>query len=154
MTSLDTDIIFDLNWRHQQPFIKQWKIKEDAIAHYQHVNNVAYLTRLEKLAWEHSAELGITFEHYQHANRAMVILKHELNYLQACHLDDELACATWIVKTDKKLRLSREFQFINLQTSVTVFTAKTDFVCCTLDSGKPKLMPELFKHVYGEACIN
>ena len=141
------------NWYHADPFVVTWKVDESCIDHYKHLNNVAYLSLLESLAWAHSNWLGLSFSDYQDTNRAMVISKHELHYLQACHLGDELACATWIVKCDHKFRLARTFQFINVQTGKTVFKAHTDFICCTLDTGRPKPMPELFKKVYGDACI-
>ncbi|GBL03427.1 thioesterase family protein [Glaciecola sp. KUL10] len=142
------------NWFYKDPFVIKWKIDEASIDHYQHVNNVAYLSQLESLAWAHSNSLGLAFSDYQNANRAMVISKHELHYLQACHLNDEIACATWIVKCDYKFRLSRAFQFINVKTRKTVFKAHTDFISCTLDTGRPKPMPDLFQKIYGEACIH
>lgn len=140
------------SWFHDAPFVIAWRVDESCIDHYLHVNNVAYLSQLESLAWAHSNSLGLSFSDYQATNRAMVISKHELNYLQACHLGDEIACATWIIECDGKFRLSRAFQFINVQTGKTVFKAQTDFICCALDTGRPKPMPELFKKVYGEAC--
>lgn len=112
---------------------------------------MAYLSRLEKLAWQHSNSLGLTINDYQKADRAMVITKHELNYHLPSHLDDHLACATWITFSDQKFRLRREFQFINITTEKTVFTANTDFVCVSLSSGTPKRMPTIFCKIYGDA---
>lgn len=137
-------------WQFSGPFISQWTITQTDIDHYQHTNNVAYLSRLEKLAWEHSNSIGLTFQDYQKLNRAMVITKHELHYHLASHLHDELACATWITECDKKFRLSRQFQFINIKTNKTVFSAKTDFVCVCLEKGAPKKMPKEFMLVYGD----
>jgi acyl-CoA thioester hydrolase len=76
-----------------------------------------------------------------------------LSYHAPSHLADNLACATWIVACDKKFRLSRRFEFINLRTNKTVFSAKTDFVCVSLKDGVPKRMPEKFSQIYGDALI-
>lgn len=143
-----------LSWQLPNPFIRLWTVKTEHIDHYEHTNNVAYLSRLESLAWEHSRSLGLHFEDYQALDRAMVITQHKLKYHAASHLGDELACATWIVECDKKFRLARRFEFINLHTDLTVFTARTDFVCVTLSSGVPKRMPRDFNIAYGNAITS
>jgi len=143
-----------LDWLHPSPFISSWKIDTSHLDHYQHTNNLAYLARLERLAWEHSAQLGLTFAEYEQLDRAMVITKHELNYHFPTHLGDDLACATWIVNCDNKFRLNRDFQYINPHSGRTVFSATTHFVCVSLKTGMPKRMPEAFKHVYGQAALS
>ncbi len=143
-----------LPWMHDAPFIEQWHIDETHIDHYQHVNNVAYLTQLEKLAWAHSNALGLHFSDYRSLNRGMVIKRHELNYHLPTHLGDNLYCATWIVHCDSKLTLKRQFQFICPKRMKTVFDAVTTFVCVSLDTGAPKRMPAQFTEAYGKACIH
>ena len=143
-----------LPWMHDAPFIEQWHIDETHIDHYQHVNNVAYVTQLEKLAWAHSNALGLHFSDYQSLNRGMVIKRHELNYHLPTHLGDGLYCATWIVHCDSKLTLKRQFQFICPKRMKTVFDAVTTFVCVSLDTGAPKRMPAQFTEAYGKACIH
>ena len=146
-----TDHIPEHLWQRPHPFYNIWTIGSEDIDHYQHVNNVAYVSRLEKLAWQHSSDIGLTLQDYQRLDRAMVIQQHMLNYHLPAHLGDELACATWIVLVDGKFRLNREFQFINVATLKTVFSATTKFVCCTLSSGRPKVMPNEFFDIYSNA---
>ena len=153
VNSIKEQISNKLDWMHPDPFTSQWKIDAGHIDHYQHTNNLAYLAKLELLSWEHSTFLGLTFTEYEALDRAMVITQHELNYHYPTHLNDTLACATWIVNCDKKFRLSRQFQFINLKNNKTVFTAKTHFVCVSLKTGLPKKMPEAFKHIYGRVTL-
>ena len=143
-----------LKWQYPNPFVRTWKIAQEHIDHYQHTNNVAYLSRLERLAWEHSQSLGLQFVDYQALDRAMVIIKHTLHYHAPSHLDDTLACATWIVNCDNKFKLSRRFEFIKLGEEKTVFSAQTDFVCVSLSTGMPKKMPEPFARIYGSAIID
>ncbi len=147
----DLEHLKDLEWQIPHPYISDWTIKSEDIDHYYHTNNIAYLKRLESLAWEHSNTLGLNFEEYQRLDRAMVITKHDLNYHFATHLNDVIAVATWIVYCDKKFKLNRYFQFINTFSKKTVFTAKTEFVCVSLSTGTPKRMPLEFSEIYGNA---
>lgn len=140
-------------WLLPSPHILQWHIESKHIDHYQHVNNVAYVAQLERVAWSHSNQIGLTIEEYQALDRGMAISKHIINYIAAAHLGDELFCATWIIECDNKLKLSRQFQFIRARDQLTLLTARTDFVCIALSSGKPKRMPARFSEVYGGAKV-
>ncbi|MCW8092572.1 acyl-CoA thioesterase [Alteromonas sp. ASW11-130] len=140
-------------WKYPSPYIEKWQIAQAHLDHYQHVNNVAYLSQLEKVAWAHSNFLGLHFTDYAELDRGMVIRRHELDYLAPCYLDDELACATWIVSCERALSLTREFQFYCPRRSKMVFAAKTQFICVSMTSGAPKRMPEKFQRIYGNACI-
>lgn len=135
------------------PFVSEWDIQQQHIDHYDHVNNVAYVSQLEKLAWQHSEYLGLSMLTYKALDRGMVIQQHVLNYKLASHLGDRIVCATWIISCDEKCRLSREFQFISMKTGKTVFTAQTHFACVSLATGRPKKMPKEFIDIYGKAVI-
>lgn len=138
-------------WQLPNPHIVEWRIQANHIDHYEHVNNVAYVTMLEKVAWSHSNALGLDFKEYKNLDRGMAISRHEIDYLAASLLNDCLLCATWIVECDRKLKLARKFQFIRKSDLKTVLKARTEFVCIALSSGKPKRMPERFIEVYYEA---
>lgn len=142
-----------MNWLYVHPFIKTWQVTADQIDHYQHANNVAYVKQLETTSWAHSNQLGLTIEQYQSIDRGMAISRHEINYLAAAHKNDVIDCATWIVECDGKLKLTRQFQFIRQSDNTTVLTAKTEFVCIALSTGKPKRMPKAFSSVYVPAII-
>ncbi|MDU0355882.1 thioesterase family protein [Paraglaciecola aquimarina] len=140
-----------MTWLYPNPFIKTWRIEAKHIDHYQHVNNVAYVTQLETTSWAHSNQLGLTIEQYQGIDRGMVISQHQINYLAAAHYGDVIDCATWITQCDKKLKLTRQFQFIRTADQKTLLTAQTDFICIVLSSGKPTRMPALFADTYSAA---
>jgi len=144
----------ELPWMYPHPFVQDWHIDQVHIDHYKHVNNVAYLTEVESLAWAHSNALGLQFADYQALNRAMVIKRHELNYHLPVHLGDTLKCATWIVECDNKLTLKRQFQFICPTRNKAVFDALTTFVCVSLDTGAPRRLPPQFIDVYGNARVS
>jgi acyl-CoA thioester hydrolase len=150
----DSDYYASLAWERPAAFVSLWTIGEQHIDHYEHVNNVAYVSQLEALAWQHSNYLGLCMQDYRKLDRGMVIQQHVLNYHIAAHLGDELACATWITDCDNKFRLSRAFQFISLKHQKTVFTAQTHFICVSLSRGTPKKMPMEFVDIYGKAAKN
>lgn len=141
------------NWQFEHPFITQWTISQHEIDHYNHANNVAYVSQLERIAWAHSNSLGLTIEQYQELDRGMAITRHEINYLSSAYLDDLIDCATWIVACDKKIKLVREFQFIRRSDGQTLLTARTEFICIALSTGQPKRMPKLYADIYGQAQI-
>ncbi|MBT0587439.1 acyl-CoA thioesterase [Alteromonas oceanisediminis] len=144
----------ELVWPLPQPFVADWEIQADVIDHYGHVNNVAYIVQLEKLAWLHSNALGLSIDQYRSLDRGMAIRRHEVDYLLPCHTGQTIACATWIVKCDSRLNLTRQFEFICRTRGKPVFTARTDFVCIALSSGAPKRMPEAFKSAYAGAMVS
>ena len=141
------------HWDYPTPYTLPWMVTQEHIDHYKHVNNVAYLMQVEQLAWAHSNSLGLEFRDYQACDRGMVIRRHELDYVLPSHLGDTLQCATWIVECDKRLSLTRRFQFVCERRNQTVFRAKTQFICISLSDGKPKRMPESFQTIYGNAAI-
>ena len=143
-----------VSWLLPSPFVQTWKIEPQHIDHYNHVNNVAYLSRLESLAWAHSNHLGLKFADYQDVGKGMVIRRHELDYLQPSHLNDELLCATWIKECDGKITLTRQFQFVCPRRNKTVFQARTQFVCVNMQTGAPARMPALFRDIYTTAAVN
>jgi acyl-CoA thioester hydrolase len=142
-----------MSWQLPDPFLCEWRVSPEQIDHYQHANNVTYVSQLEITSWAHSNHLGLTIEHYQALDRGMAISRHEINYLAAAHVNDIIDCATWIVHCDSKLKLIRLFQFIRRGDQQTLLTARTEFVCIALSTGKPKRMPKEFVDVYGSVTI-
>jgi acyl-CoA thioester hydrolase len=142
-----------MTWQYPQPFTCLWTVATEQIDHYQHANNVAYVSQLETTAWAHSRQLGLDIEQYQNLDRGMAISRHEINYLAATYLHDEIDCATWIVECDSKLKLAREFQFIRRSDKRNILTARTEFVCIALSTGKPKRMPKVFADTYSQAVL-
>ena len=141
------------HWLHPKPYISLWQVTTEQIDHYNHANNVVYVSQLEKTSWEHSNFLGLTIEQYQALDRGMAICRHEIDYLAAAVLGDRISCATWIVACDHKLKLTRQFQFIRDSDGITLLKARTEFVCIALSSGKPKRMPSIFANTYGDAMV-
>ena len=142
-----------MSWHLPNPFLNTWRVSPEQIDHYQHANNVAYVSQLEVTSWTHSKHLGLTIEQYQALDSGMAIIRHEIDYLAPAHVNDLIDCATWIVRCDNKLKLARQFQFIRRSDQLTLLTARTEFVCIALSTGKPKRMPKEFADVYGPATL-
>lgn len=118
-----------------------------------HVNNAAYVRWLERCAWRHSEQLGLGVLEYQQLDRAMVVLRHEIDYLAAAYRDDKVQVATWIVDTDSRLRLTRQFQIVRPADNMTLLRARSTFVCIELSTGKARRMPPEFVRIYGNAVL-
>ena len=139
-----------MNWDRPQPFTAIVRVNHADIDELGHANNTAYVRWMEQCAWQHSAALGLDIAAYHRLDRAMVVLKHELHYLAAAFTDEELVVATWIIKSDAKLRLARQFQIIRPNDAATLFRATSEYACMEISSGKPKRMPTDFIEGYGK----
>ncbi len=146
------DNIKNLKWDFGNPHILKFTVKESDIDILGHVNNKVYLNWCELVSWDHSGKLGITPDTYKKHQCACVVIKSENNFLGSLFTGDEIAISTWIVKTDKKLRLSRYFQIINILKNQNVFTSNVEYACVSLINFKPKRMPDIFRNSYKVTC--
>lgn len=141
-------------WDHAQPFVLDVQVEPAMIDHYQHVNNAEYLRWIEQVSWAHSESLGLSFADYQRLDRAMVVQRHEIDYLAAAFEGETLSLATWIVACDQRFSLTRHFQLRRAADDKTLLRAQTHFACVALSSGRPRRMPEEMAKIYGAAVIS
>jgi len=141
----------DMVWDRPDAHIVTIRAQDDEIDELGHVNNAAYVRWLERCAWDHSRKLGLGLAEYRQLDRAMVVLRHEIDYLNAAYSGDEVLVGTWLVETDGRLRLAREFQMIRASDQITLLRARSTFVCIDLSSGKARRMPPEFVQIYGQA---
>ena len=78
----------------------------------------------------------------------MAALRIEIDYVRAALPRERVAVATWIVESDRKLRVTRRFQVRRAADDVTLARATTVYVCLNLDSGRAIRMPPEFKSAY------
>jgi acyl-CoA thioester hydrolase len=140
-------------WDQTDAFIIDFIVEAEHIDELGHANNAVYVTWLERCAWQHSQSLGLGLEDYRRLDRAMAVLRHEIDYLAAAYQGDRLRLATWIVDSDQRLKMKRNFQLVRPADGCTLLRAQTTFVCIQLSSGKPKRMPAEFVEGYGKALI-
>ncbi|MDP2244076.1 thioesterase family protein [Pseudomonas sp.] len=138
-----------MSWDLANPFVVDIQVVADDIDGLGHANNAVYVSWLERCAWRHSQYLGLDLAEYRRLDRAMAVLRHEIDYLASAYEDQELQMATWIVESDQRLKMDRRFQLVRPADGLTLLRAKTTFVCIELSSGKPKRMPVEFVEGYG-----
>lgn len=140
-----------MSWDLSNPFVIDLQVTADDIDGLGHANNAVYVSWLERCAWRHSQFLGLDLAEYRRLDRAMAVVRHEIDYLASAYEDQQLQMATWIVESNQRLKMDRRFQLIRPADGVTLLRAKTTFVCIELSSGKPKRMPAEFVEGYGMA---
>ncbi len=140
-----------MSWDLPNPFIIDIRVEAQDIDGLGHANNAVYVSWLERSAWRHSQSLGLDLVEYKRLDRAMAVLRHEIDYLASAYAGQALQLATWIVETDHRLKMDRRFQLIRPDDGLTLLRARTTFVCIELSSGKPKRMPAQFVEGYGRA---
>ncbi|WP_437880292.1 acyl-CoA thioesterase [Pseudomonas sp. LRF_L74] len=140
-----------MNWDLPMPFTLELRVAADDIDGLGHANNAVYVSWLERCAWRHSQSLGLDLAEYRRLDRAMAVVRHEIDYLASAYEDEQLLMGTWIVQSDQRLKMERRFQLMRSSDGVTLLRARTTFVCIELSSGKPKRMPAEFVEGYGRA---
>ena len=143
-----------MGWDRATPFIIDLQVGAEDIDGLGHANNAVYVTWLERCAWRHSQRLGLDLVEYRRLDRAMAVVRHEIDYLAAAYEGDELQLATWIVDWDQRLKMTRHFQLKRPSDNTTLLRAQTTFVCIELSTGKPKRMPAEFIEGYGPALLS
>jgi acyl-CoA thioester hydrolase len=133
---------------HASPHVIGIAVGAADIDAYDHVNNAVYLTWLDRAAWSHSAALGMPLERCLAMRRGMAALRIEIDYLAAAMRAEALQVATWIARSDARLRCERRFQVVRPADSRTLARAMIEYVCINLDSGHAARMPEAFVRAY------
>ncbi|WP_447590800.1 acyl-CoA thioesterase [Aquipseudomonas campi] len=142
-----------MSWDLPTPFVIDLRVGSEDIDGLGHANNAVYVSWLERCAWRHSQSLGLDLSEYRRLDRAMAVLRHEIDYLASAYEGQELQVATWIVESDNRLKMKRHFQLKRPEDACTLLRAQTTFVCIELSSGKPKRMPVEFVEGYGQALL-
>ena len=136
-------------WDLESPHVVAMEVQPTDIDAYEHVNNSVYLSWLDRAAWSHSAMLGLSLEECVTSLRRGMAAHHtEIDYLRAAVSGDRVLVATWIVESDRKLRVQRRFQIRRAPGGETLARARIDYVCINLDSGRASRMPEMFQRAY------
>src|SRR5690606_22308192 len=142
-----------MNWDRPDPFTLELTVQPEDIDGLGHANNAVYVSWLERCAWRHSQRLGLDLVEYRRLDRAMAVLRHEIDYLAAAYENEELQMATWIIESDHRRKWSRHFPLTRPAEGANLWRARTTFVCIELSSGRPKRMPAEFIEGYGRATL-
>jgi acyl-CoA thioester hydrolase len=135
-------------WDHPNAHVVAVDVMDSDIDAYGHVNNAVYLQWLDRAAWSHSAALGLSIADCTRLRRGMAALRVEIDYVRAAMPGDRVEVATWIVDSDRRLRVTRRFQIRHAVDGATLARALTHYVCLNLDSGRAVRMPPEFSAAY------
>jgi acyl-CoA thioester hydrolase len=136
------------DWNFPAAHVITLAVQPADIDAYDHVNNSVYLAWFDRAAWSHSAALGVTTGRCVELRRGMAAHRTEIDFDLAAVLGDEVKVSTWIVASDRKLRVTRRFVVHRISDGARLARATTDYVCINLDTGRAARMPELFMQSY------
>src|SRR6266404_9865559 len=85
------------DWDFPNPHVVTLEVVASDIDAYDHVNNAVYLSWFDRVAWSHSAALGVTVARCVAIRRGMAAYRTEIDYVRAAVLADRVLVATWIV---------------------------------------------------------
>lgn len=138
-------------WDLPAPHLVNVTVESGDIDAYQHVNNAVYVTWCDRVAWDHSAALGLPISRCLELDRGMAVVRTVISYLRPALLDDALAIATWILPAASKLCVRRRFQVRRPSDGVTLARAEVEYACIELSSGRPVRWPPEFRQRYVSA---
>jgi len=138
----------DLSWDRTNPFVIDVLAQAGHVDGYGHVSTHNYVAWMIECAFAHSTALGLPESKCREISRGMAAVHHDLDLLGSAYEGDALKVATWIIKSDGKLRLGRHCQIIQPGNGKTLARADIDFVCTNLDNGRPTRMPTEFQQTY------
>jgi len=136
------------DWDLPLPHVIELTVGASDIDAYNHVNNAVYVTWCDRIAWDHSAALGLPLARCLEIDRGMAVVRTVIQYLRPAVLGDLVHIATWIVPVDSRLRVRRRFQIKRLADDSTLARAEIEYVCIELSSGKPMRWPPEFRERY------
>ena len=137
-----------LNWQHPQPFVISVDVSAQAIDVLGHTNNASYLKWLEKASWLHAQTLGLGLEQYQTLQKAMVVVRHHIDYLAATFEGESLQVGTWIIQGKLKSVVQRNFQIIRSSDAKTILQCNTHYACIDLKTGSAVKIPAPWFKIY------
>jgi acyl-CoA thioester hydrolase len=135
-------------WDLPDPFTIDLVVGEGDIDHLGHTNNTVYHVWCERVAWAHSAAVGLDPQAWKSLERAMAMRSTQASFLAPSFAGDRVRVGNWIVACDGRLRATRRFQIVRIADGVTLMRAQSEWVCIDIATGRPKRMPEEFRRAY------
>lgn len=112
-----------------------------------HVNNEVYLRWMMEAAIAHAAHAGYPVTEYTKNGQAFVVRRHEIDYLSAAVLGDEVDIETWC-ESFSGSRSIREYRMRRRSDGKLLIHGRSTFVFIDLKNGKPIDIPEDMAHKF------
>ena len=136
------------DWDLPAPHILALQVEPAEIDAYNHVNNAVYVTWCDRVAWEHSAALGLPMDRCVELDRGMAVVRTIIDYVRPALPNDSILIGTWLIGGQSKLRVGRRFQIRRATGGETLARAEIDYACIELSSGRPVRWPPEFRERY------
>jgi len=106
-----------------------------------HVNNVAYVQRLQDIAIAHTARNGWPMERLFAMRSSWVVHEHKITYLKPCMPGEEIRLFTW-VEGFRRIRSTRRYRFVRVADGEILAEAQSEWVFLDTETLRPKVIPE------------
>jgi acyl-CoA thioester hydrolase len=136
------------DWDLPSPHLASLAVAQSDIDAYDHVNNAVFMSWFDRVAWDHSAALGLPIEKCLQLDRGMAVVRSVIAYLRPAFLGDTVQAATWLLPSEGKLRVRRRFQVRRDADGATLARAEIEYACIELSSGRPARWPPEFRERY------
>ena len=137
-----------MTWDLPAPHTITVNVTAEDIDVYDHVNNSVYMKWFDRVAWDHSAAVGLPVERCLSLDRGMVVLRSVIAYLRPALRDDAVRVATWLIPNPRRVRIARRFQVLREADRGTLARAEIEYACVELSSGRPSRWPAEFTRYY------
>jgi len=109
----------------------------------QHVNNAVYLSYVDDCGIQVAAAFGWPVGRMMAENFAIIVRRHQIEYLLPAVLDDELEIATWVSDV-KRATAIRHYTMTRVNDGLLIARAHTLYVWVDIASRKPIRIPPQF----------
>lgn len=134
-------------WDLPAPHVMTLHVQDADIDEYRHVNNAVYMNWFDRVAWDHSAHLGLPIARCLTLDRGMAVVRSVIAYLRPALRGDAPSVGTWLLPGDGPLRVRRRFQ-VRREAGATLARAEIDYACIALSNGRPARWPQEFRDGY------
>jgi len=121
-------------------YTRSFTIPGDAIDENGHVNNVAYVQWMQRIAVEHYEAIG-GVDPMHEAGAIWVVREHKIEYLLPAFAGEEIESKTW-VENMRRVRSLRKYEFVRKSDGNVLVRGETDWVFVDAQTGRPRAIPE------------
>lgn len=106
-----------------------------------HANNLRYLHWMLSAAVAHSAAQGWTHDDYERLGAAWFVRSHQIKYLQATPVGEEIEVRTWVASM-KRFSSVRKYRIVRAADDAPLAVAETEWVFVDLASRALRPIPD------------
>ncbi|MFK7960359.1 MAG: acyl-CoA thioesterase [Phycisphaerales bacterium] len=127
----------DLDIPHPSPFVAEVIAGDgDLSQSVPHVNNVVYLSWVDRAAELHADALGFTRERMSAEGRIWFVASHSIDYLAEVFADERILAYTWIAE-HRRVRTRRDTLLVRASDAAPVCRASSHWVMVDLETRRP-----------------